>query len=510
MPSLYNLEHEKQFLSAAIRNPAILADCSYVNDKDFSETNRIVFNAIQSCLASVGVAGFSAFVLVERLKSLNIRIANAIEPALYINALTLIEINDRAAIEVGRQLKLWSMNREIARMSEQIKDAVAKPGTKGAADLVAEITGIFNAKVNLLGGTDDDEPKDLYGSAHKLLEQQNSYDIRSITPPLRIYQDLWGSFDPGQFYAVVARLKVGKSTFALSVLQQIAMADSAGEFTALYLDTELTTEEVQCRAIASLSGVKEYYIRHKIYRRHKDMREKVEQAIELMRPLWARVDHLYIGGKDLDYQLSAARRWAHKKVKTTGKKGMIVHDYIKTGSARDFRSQQSLSILIGEKADGLKNLSKELELPILGFVQANRENEDSKAGGRIQNSSVVAGSDMIAQFATNVHLLERLTPEQRTFLGQLTPDSATHSLKIIAPRQLGPNELGLDRLVKYQEMQHNRQMVDRHCENYLLMSFHNFVVSERGTFYDAIERNKITGVNVQPAAAPTPEDQKML
>jgi len=510
MAALFNLEHEKQFLSAVIRNPALLADCPFITEKDFGPTNRVVFQTVQAVLNSVRVDGFSRFVLIERLNGLSIKIGGVIEPRLYIEALELIGINDKAAVQVGKQLKALTIQREIDQIGKEIQEAAKKGGDMTPSELVAKVTGIFSSKVNLLGGSNEDEPTDLYGTAHHLLDQQNVYDTRSISLPYPICQDLWGTFDPGQLYVVVARLKVGKSTFALSTLQQLALADPSGEFTALYLDTELTTEEVQCRAIASLSGVREYYIRHKIYRKNREMKEKVERAIEMMRPLWARVDHLYIGGKDLDYQLSAARRWAYKKVRGTGKKGMIVHDYIKTGSSRDFRSQQSLSLLIGEKADGLKGLSKELEIPVLAFVQANRENEDSKSGPRMQNSSVIAGSDMIGQFASNIWLLEKLTTDQRAAFGLNGPDAATHGFRIIAPRQLGPCELGLDRLVKYQETTLNGKPIDRHVDNFVLFSFNNFVVSERGTFYDLVERNKVAGINVQQEAAPLPPEQKML
>jgi hypothetical protein len=142
---------------------------------------------------------------------------------------------------------------------------------------------------------------------------------------------------------------------------------------------------------------------------------------------------------------------------------------------------------------------------MISFAQANREGEDSKAGGRMQNSTVIAGSDAIAQFCSNIYLLEKLSMDDRVMLNQLTPESATHSLKILAPRQLGPNEMGKDRLVKFtEENALTKKTVEKWCENYLLFSFNNFVFKETNppTFGDMIDRLKITGVNVQkPVAA---------
>lgn len=493
---LFKLESEKQFLSAAIRFPAILAECP-LNERDFSPVNRVVFSALKACVASN--AEFSHHILVDRLSSYGIKIADSIDPGVYIGALVGLGVVEKAGIGIAKELKRTTVRRELHEIGRKIQAATAQDIATGdkepkkAAELLAEVTGIFNEHVNVVSGSKEHEPLDLYATMDKFINEETSFDTGSVPSPFKLYNDLYGWFDPASIYLFVARLKVGKSALAMSMFQQMAQADTNNSLRALILDTEMSTEEVQSRILSSLSGVKEFYIRHKIYRKHKHMRDKVDEAYERMKPIWGRIEHVFIGGWSLEAQTSAARRWAHKRLRN-GEQGIMALDYFKMSNSAEFNSKQSRDILLGAKVDCYKNLVKELRIPLVAFCQANRDGEDSKAGSRIQNSSVVAGSDMIAAFCSNIYLIEKLSPEQRAALGQLASGSATHSLKLIAPRQLGPNELGHDKLVKYKDGK-----ADRWCENHILLSFENFVFKEVGMFADIYERNKSTATQVQPA-----------
>lgn len=490
---LYNLEYEKQFLSAVIRNPAILADCAHINDHDFSDTNRVVFQTIRACLSSMGVGSFSRFILVERLKTLNLKIAGTVDPEVYVEALERIGINDKAAIEVSRQILKWSIRRRLnatARLMLEItedKKATERP----AAELLAELTQAFNREVNLLEGSKEHQPIDMFGTIRGFLDIDNSFSSRAIASPWPIFNDLWGYFDRDSVTLLASRMKIGKSSFWLSMGLQLAQQDEDDSLRILVLDTELSVAENQSRVLSSVSGVKEFYIRQGWYKNHRENRAKVEAAAALIEPLTKRVDHIYCGGMDLEVIDSIARRWAHKTL-TAGKRGLIVYDYIKLNSSADFGSKNPLFIQIGAKMDTMKRLSKDLQIPVICFAQTNRENVDTKEGGRMHNSAVIGGSDMLAQFASNIYLLDELSPEERAALGLLNPDSPTHSLREIACRQRGPCEMGEHGLVKYKD----ERGKDRYTRNYLLYRFDQFHVTEWGSLRTAIARNK-TVIDVQ-------------
>lgn len=498
--SLFNRDAEKPILARLLVNPSLRAEIR-LDPSDFSpDANRVVLSAIDACIASG--TEFSKFLVIQYLNTLGVKLGGVIEPGVYINSLEMLQITDQGAIGLAKEVKRWTVLRECHAIGQDIIALTnEKPGkdkkVKKASEIVSDVTAAFTRRVNLLGGGDEDEPKDLYASLRTLLEQENAFDTNSIPTPFPIYNDMYGWLDAGQIYCIAARAKVGKSTWVMSMLDQIMRQDD--DFCALMLDTELTLEEVGFRLVSSLTGVKEFYIRHKFYLRrgYEDMRKKVEGAFKLVEPFLNRVDHQFIGGMGLEQQLSIARRWVFKKQRL-GKRCLLVYDYFKLNAGSEFDSNQSRDIVIGKKVDAYKNLAKELRIPIWALVQANRENEESKAGGKIRSGAVIAGSDMISQFCSNIYLLEKLSAEERVALGQILPTDATHSLINIYPRQLGPNEGGHDCLVKYVDAQKK----ERWKENYLLYSFHNFKVTEVGTFKQIMERNKTLGVPVQNTPPP--------
>lgn len=494
--SFYVVDYEKQFLSAVIRTEgAVLADTPHITAADFSETNRVVFNAIQSCLAG---GAFNRFILVQKLNGLNIKIGGVIEPEIYVNAIAdLNGVSDRAAIEISKQIKQVTIRRELDRTIDQMKLLVKNSKDMKASELVAAVTGAFNAKVNVFSGAGENEPVDLYASIRKFLDIDNSFSERAITPPFKILTDLYGFWDAGNTTVIASRMKIGKSSFWLSSAQQLAASDKNDEIRILVFDTELTVEENQSRSLAQISGVKEFKIRQGWYKKNAEEKRRVEAAAAYLEPITNRVHHCFCGGMELEEMLSVARRWA-KKYLTPGKRGLIVWDYIKMDSGSDWKSKNSLSLVIGEKINAIKNLTKELKVHCLCFAQTNRENVDSKGGERQESSAVIGGSDMIAQFASCIFLLSELTPEDKMNYNQIKPGDATHSLKEIACRQRGPCELGEDRLVKYTD----EKGKERFCKNYILLNFDSYNVREVSTFRQMVEKNKITGVNVQKPVAP--------
>lgn len=501
--SLYSLDHEKHFLSAVIRSEGkLLAECHQINENDFSpHSNRPIFRSIKDCLSKNGVV--NRYVLISNLEASSIKVGGVIEPSLYINSLVdLNNVNDKAAIEIAKELRRWTIRRRLNEASKDMAKMTDNEQGKSPIDLIAEVTGRFNDEINLIGGSDND-PKDLYGTIEDFLKKKSSYDERSVKSPFPLFNDFYGFFDPGNLSVIVSRMKIGKSTFWLSMLQQLAAMDKDDNLRFLVLDTELTTEENQARALAAASGVKEFYIRHKLYRKDAIQLKKVEDAAKMLKPLAGRISHEYCGGMDLETQLVIARRWAHQNL-IEGKRGMIILDYFKLNSSADFKTDK-LFMTIGEKVDAFKNLSKELNVHIFCFAQANRENEDSKYGNKVHNSSVIGGSDMIAQFASNIYLLEQYSGEEKIKICGDETFKFTHALKEIVTRQLGPDIGGHRRTVKYQD-DHSK---DRYCSNFLLFNFNNFHVQEIGTFQDAVDRSKVFA-NIQPPAPALPPDQKML
>lgn len=502
MAQHYRPQLESQFLSGTLFFPSTRAATARITPDDLSRDNATVLRAFDAVVEDCRRNGtrYSEFLVIDRLTSLGLKIGGVLEAGVYIQSLKGLSVGEDAVEGIAKQLYQVTVRRELNSIGRQIVQITDKEEALKAGELVAKVTEAFNGKVNILAGSKDEEPQDLFGTVGGFLDSETAFDTRSILTPYPTYNDLYGSWDPGSLYFFASRMKVGKSTLWLSTLQQLAKQDTTDSFRALVLDTELTAEENQSRALSAVSGVKEYFIRHKLYRKDATMRAKVEKAKAFLEPLAGRVAHKYVGGMDLTPMLTLARRWASKTLKE-GKRGLIVLDYVKLNSSLDFQTK-ARDITFGAKVDAFKNLGKELNVPVVGFVQTNRENEDSKSGGKLINSSVIAGGDMLAQFASVVMVLDKLSPEERL---RLCPDDSvafTHRLLPIATRQLGPDNLGKNRLVYYDEMHPvTKRVQKRTTENHILLNFDSFRVSEASTptFYDLMRRQQVKGIAVQPA-----------
>lgn len=498
MSQLYSLTLEKQFLSGTILHPSTRAETGTVRPADLSKDHGMILSAIDAILASD--TGFSMFVLANKLSSLGLKVADVLEPLLYIQSLTGLAIPESAVVGIAREVKTWAIFREMNGATRRMTQETEKPQGRSATEMLSKVTEIFNERVNLLGGTGEDEPVDLYKTMRGFVDEESAFDTRSLATPYPIYNDLFGYLDPGNVYCLAARTKTGKSVWIMNLLHQMAKADEKkDEFRGLILDTEMTREEVQSRLLSSMTGISEFYIRHKIYRKNRGLCKTVDAAIELLKPLWGRVDHIFIGNMELEQQISILKRWTHKHVIRGGRRALAVLDYFKLDGS-EFDSNRSRDITLGKKVNAYKNAVKELQIPLFAMVQAGRQNEDTKEGSKIENGSVIAGSDMISQFCSSMMLLQKLTPEERTMFGQEEPGGATHSLKNIYCRQRGPNELGKDCIVKYQAPAAHGKTVTKYTENHLLYSFDRFVVTEVGTLKDAIAG--LSAIDVQKQGVP--------
>lgn len=494
MTNLYHLDHEKNFLRAAIRNPLIVDEYSNViSEKDFSKYHRVIYQAIKLVKKEKGEC--NKLLLIDKLKALNQRIGEEIEPDLYINNLDLIQIADGAVPSIVKELASKTIQRELHEMGQQIVEKTSGKEIIGGIQLLNDVTTIFNKKVNILDSVRQDEPKDLFDSAEEYIESiGNNPKIDGVKSPFPIFHDLFGDFSVGDMSFIIARAKAGKSTWLLNALvkctEAAVKAEKSGRrFRALVLDTELDFEREQRRLISSITGVGEYWLRTGYWRNHEDMVAKVRAAWPLIKPWKGNIDHIYIGNKRLPEILSIIRRWHGKYVGMEDCVDTIVClDYIKLGSQDDLGGGIKDYQLVGQKVDAHKQLAVELKYHCLTAGQSNRMNEGNDEDEIISDGRVTGLSDQINQFASNIYLLQRLTPKQ---FGQFK-ELATHMLLPLYTRNQGPQSQGFNSLVKYED---DVGKV-KYSQNFILFNIDNFNVTEITDFRRWVKQTSVKQVNL--------------
>ena len=208
-----------------------------------------------------------------------------------------------------------------------------------------------------------------------------------------------GGLRPGSVSVVGARSKGFKSGFALNVAAHVAGL----EVPVLYIDTELQDTEQIPRALALLTGqdigtieTGEFGDNALSTSRIRDAGEKLKEKL----PIW----HYNIADMQFDEQISTMKRWIHRVPKITlsnqANPCLIIYDYLKlmndVGLDRDMKEYQ----LLGFNLTRIHNLCVKYNIPILTFVQLNRD------GISREDSSAISQSDRILWYCSNFSIFK--------------------------------------------------------------------------------------------------------
>lgn len=492
MNNIYDLELEKSFLGYAMNDPKFLGQVAWISERDFSLTNRVVYCGLKSCLQQ-DFDGFSKIILIQKLTSLNIKIANEIDPSTYIEALDLLgsSLTNQGALGVAKKLKGTTIRRKLNEAARRIVELTSKDEGKRITDLVSETNREWNNEVNLLDGGEDDEPADFFeqldGIVETIGQKQDKEGLQVSFMPL--FQKMFGSLDPTDLSLFVARPKNNKSTLLLNLAIELAKV-YLQDVQILYLDTEMDFRKTAFRTMAKETGLNEYQFKHGLWIKDVDSITQVRAKLEELKKLKGIFYYLKIPGKGLDEQISIIRRWHQKHVAFTKKKCLVILDYLKLGSADLANSKNVNSFLeVGLKIDTYKNLASELGIHVATAAQSNRLGEDEE---NLRPALAVGLSDMLSQFSSNVYFFKKLSPNQLLTLGDTSKYS--HALYPIYLRNWGEDK-SLHNIVKYKATEYGKEK-NVYVDNFLLYKIDDFNVKEIEDFQSLVERRNIVDVNI--------------
>jgi replicative DNA helicase len=306
---------------------------------------------------------------------------------------------------------------QIARMMhdqlEETRDAYTR--IKGD-ESISHILGLAEEAIfnftELLSSTDD-SPKKLFVDLEAYLEEKakNPVDQIGISTGWNKFDfAIGGGLRKGTVNIIGARSKVGKSLIGLNMGVDIAKRG----IPVLFVDTEMTEEDQKHRGTAMISyetqgkstinDVETGQFASTDYRK--------EKLLEIARehkdtPFY----HINIGGKAFEEQLSIMRRWIAREVGVNdqGKANdcVIVYDYLKLmDSAEMQKSDLKEFQLLGFMMTALHNFAVRYNLPILGFIQLNRD------GITKESTDAASGSDRIIWLCSNFSIYKEKSDEE--------------------------------------------------------------------------------------------------
>ena len=325
---------------------------------------------------------------------------------------------------------------EIARLlRQQLELAQDKILDVTGSEPVSSIIGlaedtIFNF-TSLLNDSDG-EPEQIGKSIEEYVKglEENKVDQIGIPTGFPTYDmAIGGGLRKGTVNVIAARPKIGKTLLSDNMGKNIAKLG----IPVLNMDTEMTREDHVNRILAMISEIEINNIETGKFAESADKKNKLIQASEEMKNM--QLYHKSIAGKPFEDQLAIMRRWLIKEVGLnddgTAKDCVIFYDYVKlmdsAGISQDMKEYQVLGFMM----TGLHNFAIRYKVPIVAFIQLNRD------GISKESTDTASGSDRIIWLCSNFTIFKKKSDEE---IAEDGPNNGNRKLLPLVSRHGG----GLD------------------------------------------------------------------
>lgn len=291
-----------------------------------------------------------------------------------------------------------------------------------AQDKMIEITGdetlthilgiaedaIFN--FSSLMSNESDEPK-LLGTG--LVDYVTKLGLNPVTqlgiPTGFKWYDtaIGGGLRDGTVNVIAARPKTGKTLLSDNMGFYIA---NDQKIPVLNLDTEMRLEDHVHRTLAMMTECYIHDVETGQYYAKPDNQKKIIEAARKLEEEKTPYYHVSIAGKPFEDQVAIMRRWLVKKVGLnddgTAKPCVIIYDYLKLmdtqGMSQDLKEYQ----LLGFMMTSLHNFAMRYQVPILAFMQLNRD------GITKETTDTASGSDRILWLCSNFTIFKAKSDDE--------------------------------------------------------------------------------------------------
>ena len=205
---------------------------------------------------------------------------------------------------------------------------------------------------------------------------ENHNGVTGVTTGFVELDKKTAGLQPSDLIIVAARPSMGKTTFAMNLCENAAMASDKP---VLVFSLEMPAEQIMMRMIASLARVDQTKIRT-----GENLEEAEWSKIASVFGMFKQKNNLYIDDSS-GLTPTELRSRARRVYRENGGLSMIMVDYLQLMRAPAFSDNRTLEI--AEISRSLKALAKELEVPVIALSQLNRTLEQ-RADKRPVNSDL--------------------------------------------------------------------------------------------------------------------------
>lgn len=378
---MFDLEAERALLGALLIDPARIVEAEGLAREDFYDPRH---RAIWAAMVAMREP-FDAITLKGQLAA-----QGASSPPV-LEALRVIEESALSAAHLSRHVATVqdrATRRRLAAAAERIAALAAQPAPK-VRQLVDEAERVL-LDIGGRGGVREPEtsPEVMKAALTRIQQQRDAGGVTGVTWGLPSLDAYTTGLNPGELWVLAARPGQGKSALALNVA--LAAADSG--VPVLLSSYEMRNAEQGIRAIAG--GAKVAISRARGGRLSETEMAAIQRSAA---HIW-RLPILWDDSPSAT--IADIRAQARRAKQRDPRLGLLIIDYLQLVEAADKREARHLAV--AQVSRGLKQLARELEIPILALAQLNREVEKS---ARLPQLSDLRESGSIEQDADAVAFL---------------------------------------------------------------------------------------------------------
>lgn len=300
---------------------------------------------------------------------------------------------------------------QIARLlHEQLEQAKEKLLDINGSEPVSSILSIAEDTVfdftSLINDTDNN-PVSIASGIDEYIQNliDNPIDQVGIPTGFPVYDEaIGGGLRRSTVNVIAARPKTGKTL----LVDNMGWHISQKGIPVLNLDTEMTKEDHINRLLAMMTETEINNIETGKFAQSSDQKNKISKAVKALQE--SNIYYKSIAGKPFEEQLGLMRRWIVKDVGLeddgSAKPCVIFYDYLKLmdsqGMSQDLKEYQVLGFMM----TALHNFATRYKVPIVAFVQLNRD------GITKESTDTASGSDRIIWLCSNFTIFKRKSDEE--------------------------------------------------------------------------------------------------
>jgi replicative DNA helicase len=378
-----------------------------VHDTDFFlPENKLLYSAISDLIIKEDIEFPSVVSVLAKISTVDKSAINKFELTDYITALSQDVVSkEDCGPSVKRISRLGLTRQLIAKLQGGIDVLKTTDGSQPITELIqlAEqpLATFTNELLNVDGCVNLSEEIGPY--IEYMATEQPS--LPGYPTGFSIYDEcLGGGLRYPGVHLIGGRAKSGKTFVLLNIANNI----TAQDIPVLYLDTELTKNDVLARWSAMITDVPTNQIETGQFAKSMSLAQEVStkiKTVENKRQFY----YENISGKHYLDWISIMRRWLLRKVgfNAEGKANpcVIVLDYIKLMNLDHIKNNFAEHQYLGQTITDLHNFAVQYNLPILAGAQLNRD------GISREDQGVIAGSDKLIGLCASFAIWKNKTPE---------------------------------------------------------------------------------------------------